>query len=109
MEYLVIFLNYDGQELYKTFVKAGETAVYEGKIPTKLNEEFIGWDKPLKNINDNLIVTAVFEKQKKGNLKLGAISFVENDKKIHVIENVVITNADLNKDKDKDKETDFYR
>lgn len=107
MEYLVIFLNYDGTELYKTMVKAGETAVYQGGIPVKPNEEFIGWNKSLKNVTDNMFVTAVFEKAKKGNLKLGALSFIENDKHIHVIEEAVITNEDLHQDKN--KETDFDR
>ena len=104
MEYLVVFLNYDGTELYKTMVKEGETAVYHGKLPVKPEEEFIGWNKSLKNINDNLIVTAVFEKAKKGNLRLGAMSFIENGKEIHVIENAVITNEDLHKDKETDIE-----
>lgn len=104
MEYLVLFLNYDGKELYKTMVKEGETAIYEGSVPKKPNEEFIGWNKSLKNIRDNLIVTAVFEKVKKGTLKLGAMSFVENEKTVHVIEQAVISNEDLYKKKETDIE-----
>lgn len=104
MEYLVIFLNYDGSELYKTTVKEGETAVYQGSLPQKENEEFVGWNKDLKNVRDNLIVTAVFEKSKKGVLKLGAMSFVENEKEVHVIEQAVISNEDLHKDKETDIE-----
>lgn len=105
MEYIVIFLNYDGTKLYETLVNAGETAVYQGELPQKPSEKFVGWNKSLKNINDNLIVTAVFEKEKKGNLKLGVMSFIESDKRIHVIENAVIRNSDLKKD----KETEFDR
>ena len=104
MEYLVIFLNYNGVELYKTMVPAGGTAVYHGETPKKPNEEFIGWNKSLNNINDNLIVTAMFEKAKTGNLKLGAISFIENDREIKVIDDVVISNEDLHIKKETDIE-----
>lgn len=100
MEYLVLFVDTNGDELYRTQVKEGETAVYKGPIPKKENEEFVGWDASLKNINKNLIVTAVFEKKKKGNLKLGVISFVENEKSVHVIEQAVISNEDLHKETD---------
>ena len=102
MEYLVIFLNYDGKELYKTMVKEGETAVYQGSVPKKPNEEFVGWNKPLNKISDNLIVTAVFEKNKKGVLQLGAISFEEENQKVKVIEDIVLTNEDLYVQKDTD-------
>lgn len=104
MGYLIIFLNYDGVELYKTMVSAGETAVYQGEIPQKPNEKFIGWNKSLTNINDNLIVTAVFEKERTGKLKLGAMSFIENGKDIKVIEDAVITNEDLHINKETDIE-----
>lgn len=95
MGYLVIFLNYNGNELYKTIVPEGGTAVYQGEKPRKPGEEFVGWNKPLTNINDNLIVTAVFEKPRTGKLKLGAISFIENDRDVKVIDNAIITNEDL--------------
>lgn len=104
MEFLVIFLNYNGMELYKTMVEAGGTAIYEGEVPKKPNEEFVGWNKPLTNVSDNMIVTAVFEKPKNGSLKLGAISFIENEKDIKVIESAVITNEDLYINKDTDIE-----
>ena len=101
-EYLVIFVNYDGKELYKTKVNAGGDVVYEGPKPVKPNEEFIGWNKSLKNINENLIITAVFEKAKKGALRLAAMSFEKNDKQIEVIEEAVITNEDLHINKETD-------
>ncbi len=104
MEYVVVFLNYDGEELYRTNVKEGDTAVYNGPVPKKQGEEFVGWDKPLKNINSDLTIKAVFEKSKNGSLKLGAMSFVENDKTIHVIEQAVISNEDLHKTKETDIE-----
>lgn len=100
MEYLVIFLNYDGQELYKVMVPEGGTAVYVGDTPKKPNEEFVGWNKPLNNINDNMFVTAVFEKQRTGVLKVAGISFEEAGKDIRVIDNVIISNEDLQKNKD---------
>lgn len=100
MEYLVIFLNYNGDELYKTLVKAGETAVYKGPVPNKSNFKFSGWNKSLDNVSDNMIVTAVFEKPKTSSLKLGVLSFVENENSIHVIDEAVITNADLKKEKE---------
>ncbi len=104
MEYIVLFLNYDGTELYKTLVKEGETAVYVGETPQKMGEKFIGWSKPLENVMDNMIVKALFEKEKGSALKLGAISFEKNGEKINVIEQAVITNEDLQKDKETDIE-----
>lgn len=102
MEYIVIFLNYDGTELYKTLVNEGETAVFVGDTPKKNGEKFIGWSKPLENVRDNMIVKAVFEKSK--TLKLGAISFEQNDEKINVIEQAVISNEDLQINKETDIE-----
>lgn len=102
MEYIVIFLNYDGTELYKTLVNEGETAVFVGDPPKKNGEKFIGWSKPLENVRDNMIVKAVFEKSK--TLKLGAISFEQNDEKINVIEQAVISNEDLQINKETDIE-----
>ena len=103
-----MFLNYDGKELYKTMVKAGETAIYDGDRKSVVQGKFIGWNKPLKNITDNLIVTAVFEKPKKGSLKLGAMSFIENEKTVHVIEQAVISNEDLYRNKEKDMEREQF-
>ena len=102
MEYLVIFLNYNGDELYKTLVKEGESAIYKGSMPNKPNSKFIGWNKSLENVRDDMVVTAVFEKSRTGNLRLGVMSFIENDKTLHVIDEAAITNADLNKDKVRD-------
>ena len=100
MDYLVIFLNYDGKELYKVMVPAGGTAVYAGDTPQKPNEEFVGWSKPLNNVNDNMFVTAVFEKPRTGVLKVAGISFEEAGKDIRVIDDVIISNEDLQKNKD---------
>ena len=104
MEYLVIFLNYDGSELYKTMVEAGGTVVYKGPMPEKSDEKFVGWNKPLTNINDNMFITAVFEKAKTTSLKLGAMTFIKNDNEINIIDNAVITNKDLYVEKENDVE-----
>ncbi len=104
MEYLVIFLNYDGKELYKVMVPAGGTAVYVGENPQKPNEEFVGWNKPLDNVNDNMFVTAVFEKERTGALKVAGISFEEAGRDVRVIDNVIISNEDLQKEKNVDVE-----
>lgn len=106
MEYLVIFLDEDGKELYRTMVSEGDTAIYKGEMPKKQNEQFVGWNKSLKNITDNLIVTAVYEKAKEGALTLGAMSFVENEKDVHIIDQAVISNKDLIKDKNKETEVE---
>ena len=104
MEYLVIFLNYDGSELYKTMVEAGGTVVYEGAMPEKPNEKFVGWNKPLTNVNDNMFITAVFEKTKTASLKLGAMTFIKNNDEVKIIDNAVITNKDLYVEKENDVE-----
>lgn len=104
MEHLVIFMNYDGKELYKVMVPHGATAVYQGGIPKKDGEEFIGWSKPLENIIDDTVVIAKFEKKKTGVLNLGAITFVEGENEIKVLDNVVISNEDLHITKENDME-----
>ena len=103
-EFLVIFVNYDGKELYKTTVKKGESVSYKGPKPTKPEETFIGWNKDLKNINENVIVTAVFEKAKTSNLRLGAISFQKDEKNINILDKASITNEDLYINKETDIE-----
>ena len=104
MEHLVIFMNYDGKELYKVMVPHGATAVYSGSVPKKDGEEFVGWSKPLENIVDDTVFIAKFEKKRTGILNLGAITFVENDKEIKVLDNVVISNEDLHIKKENDLE-----
>lgn len=105
MEYLVVFMNYDGKKLYEVRVTQGDTAVYEGPIPQKEGETFIGWNKSLNDINDDIIVTAIFEKAKAGTIKVGAMSFVkDNEKDITVIDNAVITNEDIKIEKQNEVE-----
>ncbi|MBQ8141601.1 MAG: hypothetical protein IJ194_00370 [Bacilli bacterium] len=63
--YHVIFQNYDLTILYETDVNEGEDAVYDGKTPTKEEDdeftyEFKGWDKELTNIQEDITFTAQY-------------------------------------------------
>ena len=62
----VIFLNYDGSFLYHQLVPVGEDASYHGKTPTRKPRfgrkfRFVGWDKPLTNIQCDMVFTAQYE------------------------------------------------
>ncbi len=63
------FVNYDGEELYKTSVNFGDSVEYKGVTPTKpdtvsgsstLTWAFSGWDKALTNIKEDTTFTAQF-------------------------------------------------
>ena len=65
----VIFNNYDGSMLYTFYFEKGSTASYNGPTPTKPSDydgseelpyTFIGWDKPLENIQEPTIFTAQY-------------------------------------------------
>jgi len=62
----VVFTNYDGSILYKTEVEYGKTAVYFGDTPVRSKQgnvvyKFLGWDKPLENITDDIVFVAQYE------------------------------------------------
>lgn len=62
----VLFVNYDGTILYHALVPVGEDASYHGKTPTRRPNfgriyRFIGWDKPLTNIQCDMVFTAQYE------------------------------------------------
>lgn len=64
----VTFVNYDGTLLYHQVVPLGEDACYHGKIPTRPDEDgfsflFIGWDKPLENIQCDMVFTAQYHRR----------------------------------------------
>lgn len=70
--YHVSFINDDGTLLYETDVLKGDTATYVGESPTKKEDsefkyEFIGWDQPLININENLVTKALYKSIAKEN------------------------------------------
>ena len=55
-----IFNNYDGTKLYEFYYEKGSDIVYDGPTPIKDGEDFVGWDKPLENIQFPTIFTAKF-------------------------------------------------
>lgn len=62
----VLFVNYDGTVLYHQLVPVGEDASYHGKTPIRKTRfgrsyRFIGWDKPLGNIQCDMVFTAQYE------------------------------------------------
>lgn len=62
--YKATFLDSDSTELYSHYFKEGTNARFEGTIPWSYDKEkvhtFIGWDKPIDNIQSDLIVTAQY-------------------------------------------------
>ena len=65
-----IFKNYDGTTLYEFYYEKGTDIVYDGPAPEKEEKDengkdipwtFVGWDKPLENIQKPTIFTARFE------------------------------------------------
>ena len=70
--YHVSFINDDETLLYETDVLKGDTATYVGVTPTKKEDsefkyEFIGWDQPLININNDLVTKALYKSIAKEN------------------------------------------
>ena len=70
--YHVIFQNDDLTILYETDVNEGEDAVYDGKTPTKEEDdeftyEFTGWDKSLENVLEDFTATAQYKEVPKEN------------------------------------------
>lgn len=70
--YHVSFVNDDETLLYETDVLKGDTATYVGVTPTKEEDkefkyEFIGWDQPLININNDLVTKALYKSIAKEN------------------------------------------
>lgn len=65
-----IFNNYDGTKLYEFYYEKGSDIVYDGPTPTRVGKDssgntleyiFIGWDKPLTNIQKPTIFTAQYK------------------------------------------------
>ena len=64
-KYQVTFKNYDEKTLAVSEVEHGETAVYDGVVPSKPADDrhayaFAGWDKSLHNIVEDTVIYATF-------------------------------------------------
>ncbi len=66
VQYTVTFKNGD-TVLQSSVVNAYESAVYSQAVPTKENQTFVGWDKPLADITENAVINAVFSDSYNGN------------------------------------------
>jgi len=66
-EFKVTFLNYDGTELYSYVAPKGSIAKYEGNQPERNDGNlfasyvFDGWDKPLGEVEENIVYTAKYK------------------------------------------------
>jgi hypothetical protein len=60
--YAVTFYNDQGEVIHITTVEEGK-AVVEPTPPNKIGHQFIGWEPSLENINQNLNVFPIYEKQ----------------------------------------------
>lgn len=64
LTYTITWKNYDGTILSVEQYHKGETPFYGGETPTKVEEEhiyvFVGWDKEISEVNDNVTYTASF-------------------------------------------------
>ena len=59
--FTVIFKGYDGAELKSEVVKKGEAATPPAS-PQRKGYTFIGWDRDFSAVEDDMIITAMFEK-----------------------------------------------
>jgi hypothetical protein len=66
--YQATFYDWDSTVLLETTVKQGQEATYTGATPTRAHDEaftytFSGWDRELKNVQENVLFHAVYSKQ----------------------------------------------
>lgn len=59
--FIVTFLDWDGTELYTEQVEEGKDAVGPSVVPSREGYTFIGWSKPITNIQSNLTVIAQYQ------------------------------------------------
>ena len=59
-EYIVIFKDYDGTILKRIYVKQGESAT-PPIVSEREGYKFIGWDKEYSNIQEDLVITAMYK------------------------------------------------
>ena len=60
--YTVTFLDWNGKELLKETVEDGDGAKGPATDPTREGYYFIGWDKTIGNVTEDMTVTAQFER-----------------------------------------------
>ena len=60
----VTFKNWDGTVLYETTCNIGETPVYNGVTPSKVDHEFAGWTPAIGAIKGDTVYTATFTARK---------------------------------------------
>ena len=65
-KYICTFYGYDGQELYRTEVRKGESVEYNGETPTRPEWQggyfvFTGWDKPMDSISADTDFLPLFD------------------------------------------------
>lgn len=58
--YKVVFVDWDGTELYTQTVEEGAAATRPQNEPTRLDYLFTGWDKPFDNVTSDMIITAQY-------------------------------------------------
>ena len=73
--YTVSFYDWDGTELHVEQVEQGKDAVGPTVNPTREGYTFVGWSKPITNIQSNLIVIA----QYKENAVYFTVNFIDWD------------------------------
>ena len=73
--YTVSFYDWDGTELHVEQVEQGKDAVGPAVNPTREGYTFVGWSKPITNIQSNLIVIA----QYKENAVYFTVNFIDWD------------------------------
>ena len=93
-KYIVSFKNYDETLLSESIVEKGGTAVYEGQIPSRPEDEqytytFKGWDKPLTNITSDCVRVAQFNATKKPVTNYYTVTFKNYDDTVLTTDNVV--------------------
>ena len=67
-DYVVTFINWNGDILQTNYVMSGDSVTYEGATPTKSVDDdymyfFNGWDKSLDNITSDTIIMAEYEQK----------------------------------------------
>ena len=84
IKYKIIFKDYDGEILLEVIIFDGENITLPDS-PKREGYIFVGWDNNLENVNNDLIVNAIYEKEP---LKVG------KDEKYHTLEEAMNVASD---------------